>query len=74
MPSLEKVSGTNRTSGRKMSDAIYLCRQAVGKLRVGDRQEIDRAEWRRPWRLRLTPTSHYLRDRLVAAGLLKPDK
>src|SRR6516165_8617666 len=70
----KKVSGTNLTSGRKMSDAVYFCRQAVGKLRVGDPHEIDRAEWRRPWRLRLTPTSRYLRDRLVAAGLLKPDK
>src|SRR6516164_10709344 len=70
----KKVSGTNRLSGRKMSDAIYFCRQASGKLRVGDRHEIKRAEWRRPWRLRLTPTSRYLRDMLVVAGLLKREK
>ena len=70
----KKVSGTNRASGRKMSDAIYFCRQALGKLKVGDRHEIDRAEWRRPWGLRLTPTSRYLRDSLVAAGLLKRAK
>ena len=70
----KKVSGTNRRSGRKMSDAIYFCRQASGKLRVGDRHEIKRAEWRRPWRLRLTPTSRYLRDMLVVAGLLKREK
>jgi 8-oxo-dGTP diphosphatase len=70
----KKVSGTNRRSGRKMSDAIYFCREASGKLRVGDRHEITRAEWRRPWRLRLTPTSRYLRDRLAAAGLLKRSK
>lgn len=67
----KKVSGTNRRSGRKMSDAIYFCRQAGGKLRVGDRREITRAEWRRPWGVRLTPTSRYLRDGLAAAGLLK---
>jgi ADP-ribose pyrophosphatase YjhB (NUDIX family) len=70
----KRVSGTNRHSGRKMSDAIYLCRAASGKLRVGDRHEIKRAEWRRPWRLRLTPTSRYLRDMLVAARLLKRQK
>jgi 8-oxo-dGTP pyrophosphatase MutT (NUDIX family) len=70
----KRVSGTNRHSGRKMSDAIYLCRAASGKLRVGDRHEIKRAEWRRPQRLRLTPTSRYLRDVLVAARLLKRQK
>jgi 8-oxo-dGTP pyrophosphatase MutT (NUDIX family) len=70
----KKVSGTNLTSGRKMSDAVYFCRRAVGKLRVGDHQEIDRAEWRQPWGVRLTPTSRYLRDRLQAAGLLKRAK
>jgi len=70
----QKVSGTNRNSGRKMSDAVYFCRQAVGKLRVGDHHEIDRAEWRQPWGVRLTPTSRYLRDRLVAAGLLRRGK
>jgi 8-oxo-dGTP diphosphatase len=70
----KKVSGTNRRSGRKMSDAVYLCREASGKLRIGDRHEITRAEWRRPWGVRLTPTSRYLRDRLVAAGLLKRAK
>jgi 8-oxo-dGTP pyrophosphatase MutT (NUDIX family) len=70
----KKVSGTNHTSGRKMSDAVYLCRQALGKLRVGDHHELGRAEWRRPWGLRLTPTSRYLRDRLHAVGLLKRTK
>jgi ADP-ribose pyrophosphatase YjhB (NUDIX family) len=70
----KRVSGTNRHSGRTMSDAIYFCRAASGKLRVGDRHEIKRAEWRRPWRLRLTPTSRYLRDMLVAARLLKRQK
>ena len=70
----KEVTGTNRRSGRKMSDAIFFCRDATGKLRVGDRHEIKRAEWRRPWRLRLTPTSRYLRDMLVVAGLLKREK
>jgi ADP-ribose pyrophosphatase YjhB (NUDIX family) len=70
----KKVSGTNHLSGRKMSDAVYICRDALGKLRIGDRHEITRAEWRHPWGIRLTPTSRYLRDRLVAAGLLKRSK
>ena len=64
----KKVSGVNDERCR------LFCRQAVGALRVGDRHEIDRAEWRRPWRLRLTPTSLYLRDSLVTAGLLKRAK
>ena len=67
----KNLSRANRSGGRRMSDAVYFCRRAVGKLRVGDRREIARAEWRKPWKLRLTPTSRYLRDRLVAAGLLK---
>src|SRR6516225_2028867 len=32
----KKVSSVNGTTGRKMSDAVYFCRQAAGSLRVGD--------------------------------------
>lgn len=67
----KKVGGMNGISGRRMSDAIYFTRGARGSLRIGDRREIDKAEWRRPWKLTLTPTSRYILNRLLSEGLLK---
>ena len=67
----KKVGGMNGISGRRMSDAIYFTRGARGSLTIGDRREIDKAEWRRPWKLRLTPTSRYILKRLLSEGLLK---
>jgi 8-oxo-dGTP diphosphatase len=67
----KKVGGMNGISGRRMSDAIYFTRGARGSLTIGDRREIDKAEWRRPWKLRLTPTSRYILNRLLSEGLLK---
>jgi ADP-ribose pyrophosphatase YjhB (NUDIX family) len=59
-----KVKGKNPISGGRMSDAIFLVRDVDGPLVIGDPREIDRAEWRRPWGLRLTPTSRFIRDQL----------
>ena len=67
----KKVAGVNGISGRRMSDAIYFTRGAKGNLTIGDRREIDKAEWRRPWKLKLTPTSRYILSRLLSDGLLK---
>ena len=67
----KKVGGVNGISGRRMSDAIYFTRGAKGNLTIGDRREIDKAEWRRPWKLKLTPTSRYILSRLLSEGLLK---
>jgi 8-oxo-dGTP diphosphatase len=58
------VKATNRRSGRKMSDAIFITNRASGILRIGDKREIDRATWRKPRGVRLTPTSRYVRDKL----------
>jgi 8-oxo-dGTP diphosphatase len=33
-------------------------------LKIGDRREIDRAIWRKPHGVRLTPTSRYIRNKL----------
>jgi 8-oxo-dGTP diphosphatase len=55
-----EVEKRNRRSGRKMSDAIFI----AGELKIGDKREIDRAVWRRPRGIRLTPTSRYIRDKL----------
>src|SRR5215475_3794762 len=60
----KKVNGTNRHSGRTMSDAIFLVNKVSGDLTIGDQNEIDRASWRRPRSSRLTPTSRYIRDML----------
>ena len=68
----KKVGGVNGISGRRMSDAIYFTRGAKGNLTIGDRREIDKAEWRRPWKLKLTPTSRYILSRLLWEGFLQP--
>jgi 8-oxo-dGTP diphosphatase len=60
----KKVTAKNRLSGRKMSDAIFVVRKATGTLKIGDRKEIDKAIWRKPHGIRLTPTSRYIVERL----------
>jgi 8-oxo-dGTP diphosphatase len=60
----KEVRAKNRRSGRKMNDAIFIANKASGALRIGDKREIDRALWRKPRGLRLTPTSRYIRDKL----------
>jgi 8-oxo-dGTP diphosphatase len=59
-----EVEKRNRRSGRKMSDAIFIAGKVSGELKIGDKREIDRAVWRRPLGIRLTPTSRYIRDKL----------
>jgi ADP-ribose pyrophosphatase YjhB (NUDIX family) len=60
----KEVTSKNRRSGRKMSDAIFVVRKASGPLTIGDKNEIDKAIWRKPRGVRLTPTSRYVRDKL----------
>jgi 8-oxo-dGTP diphosphatase len=60
----KEVKAKNRHSGRKMSDAIFIADKASGHLSIGDKKEIDRATWRKPRGVRLTPTSRYIRDKL----------
>ncbi|MGL3108116.1 MULTISPECIES: NUDIX hydrolase [unclassified Bradyrhizobium] len=60
----KEVNGKNRLTGRKMSDAIFLTKKVSGPLKIGDKREIDRAAWRKPRGLKLTPTSRYIRDKL----------
>ena len=60
----KEVKAKNRRSGRKMSDAIFVTAKASGRLTIGDRKEIDKAAWRKPRGIRLTPTSRYIRDKL----------
>jgi 8-oxo-dGTP diphosphatase len=60
----KEVKTKNRRSGRKMSDAIFFTKKASGSLAIGDKKEIDKATWRKPRGIRLTPTSRYIRDKL----------
>ena len=60
----KEVNATNHLSGRKMSDAIFIADKTSGVLKIGDKQEIDRASWRKPRGVRLTPTSRFIRDKL----------
>ena len=60
----KEVKAKNRHTGRKMSDAIFIAKKASGRLAIGDKREIDRADWRKPRGLRLTATSRYIRDKL----------
>jgi 8-oxo-dGTP diphosphatase len=60
----KEVNGTNRHSGRRMSDAIFIATRVSGDLTIGDEHEIDKATWRKPRGIRLTPTSRYIRDLL----------
>jgi ADP-ribose pyrophosphatase YjhB (NUDIX family) len=63
----KEVKSRNRLSGRKMSDAIFIASKASGRLKIGDKNEIDKAIWRKPRGVRLTPTSRYIRDKLFPA-------
>jgi 8-oxo-dGTP diphosphatase len=60
----KEVKAKNRRSGRTMSDAIFVTAKAAGRLKIGDKKEIDKATWRKPRGIRLTPTSRYIRDKL----------
>jgi 8-oxo-dGTP diphosphatase len=60
----KEVKAKNRRSGRKMNDAFFLAGKASGQLEIGDKKEIDKAIWRKPRGIRLTPTSRYVRDKL----------
>ena len=62
----KEVKSKNRLSGRRMSDAIFIAKKTTGRLHIGDKREIDRASWRKPWGIRLTPTSRYIRDKLFS--------
>ncbi len=39
-------------------------KKVSGPLKIGDKREIDKAVWRKPRGIRLTPTSRYIRDKL----------
>jgi 8-oxo-dGTP diphosphatase len=60
----KEVKAKNRRSGRRMSDAIFFAEKVSGDLAIGDKREIDKASWCKPFGIRLTPTSRYIRDEI----------
>jgi ADP-ribose pyrophosphatase YjhB (NUDIX family) len=60
----KEVKAKKQNSNGRMSDAIFIAERASGELAIGDKHEIDRATWRKPRGIRLTPTSRYIRDKL----------
>jgi 8-oxo-dGTP diphosphatase len=60
----KEVTAKNKRSGRRMSDAIFIAKDAKGRLDIGDKNEIDRAGWQKPYEVNLTATSRYIRNRL----------
>jgi hypothetical protein len=60
----KEVKARKSRTGRRISDAIFLAKKTSGRLKVGDKKEIDRAVWRKPRGVSLTPTSRYIRDKL----------
>ena len=46
-----------------LASSLYTAK-AAGRLKIGDKKEIDKATWRKPRGIRLTPTSRYIRDKL----------
>jgi 8-oxo-dGTP diphosphatase len=47
-----------------MSGAIFDPNKVSARLAIGDMKAIDKATWRKPRGIRLTPTSRYIRDKL----------
>jgi ADP-ribose pyrophosphatase YjhB (NUDIX family) len=60
----KEVTAKNKRSGRRMSDAIFIAKGAKGRLEIGDKKELDRAGWQKPYEVNMTATSRYIRNRL----------
>jgi hypothetical protein len=52
-----------------MSDAIFIANKASGHLAIGDKKEMDKATWRKPRYIRLTPTLPFLAPNGHAAAV-----
>jgi len=57
------IPGCANASARS-ARPLRIVNKASGHLAIGDKKEIDKATWRKPRGIRLTPTSRYIRDKL----------
>jgi 8-oxo-dGTP diphosphatase len=62
----QKVKATNPATGRRINQMIFTARAVSGALEIGDVGELDRAEWRKPWNIRLAPNTRFVCDLLLA--------
>ncbi len=62
----QKVKTTNPKTGRRINHMIFTAKAVSGILIIGDERELDRAEWREPWNIRLAPNTRFVRDLLLA--------
>jgi hypothetical protein len=46
----------------EMSDAIFVAKRAPGHLTIGDKREIDKATWRKPFGIRRRSPAAYARE------------
>ena len=58
-----RIEGEN---GKKKDHQIFTARKVRGRLTIGDREEIDRAGWFKPAKVKLTGVAKYARNRLVS--------
>lgn len=61
----QKIKATNPATGRRINHVIFTAKAVSGALLIGDQGELDRAEWREPWNIRLAPNTRFVRDLLL---------
>jgi 8-oxo-dGTP diphosphatase len=59
-----KLEAEDRGTGERSEHTIFVAARAAGPLVIGNPREIDRAEWRSPYGLRLTTSARVVRDHL----------
>jgi len=61
-----KLSQKDPSTGERTEHAVFVAARVTGRLAIGNASEIDRAEWRRPYGVRLTSAARVIRDELFA--------
>ena len=55
-----KLRQKDPSTGERTEHAVFVAARATGRLAIGNAREIDRAEWRRPYGVRLTTAASSL--------------
>ena len=61
---LERGQGQEPPIRTEDERCLFIANKVSGRLAIGDKREIEKATWRKPRGVRLTPTSRYIRDKL----------
>jgi 8-oxo-dGTP diphosphatase len=54
------VKGRNPQTGRALHKTVFAASHVGGSLRIGDRRELTRADWKKPGSKKLAPNSRYI--------------